>query len=384
MAEPAAAPGRLIDAIEKAALEPALWPSVLGELADLVGAAGASIFTLERASRRAAGLSVGDHVTARRAWAGHYAGVRFPPQGSSLPATGVVFSDAEVAAMSLPRSNPYLDDLGQSRNFYGGATTLVTNMLEAGPTSATLTLSRSVRFGRFGEPDAGRLAPLVPHLVRALRTSLRVATLADEFAALRHVLEEMPSPILLVGPQCELRFANQAARGLLDAQDGLREAADGLHAGTPYETDMLRRRVAEASVPAGDASGWVYDERPVLLRRRGGSPLSVAIRPVGANGPQGGLTASARRVMLIVSLADHAPTVTADALRAAYSLTQAEARLALRIANGETLGAAAGALGISLTTAKTHLQRVFDKTGTHRQAELVRLLIGGGTKRAPS
>lgn len=382
MAEPAAASGRLIDAIEEAALEPSLWPSVLGGLADLVGAAGASIFTLERASRRAAGLSVGEHVKARRAWSGHYAGVRFPPQGSSLPAAGIVFSDAEVAAMRLPSSNPYLDDLGQSRHFYGGATTLVATMLEAGPTSATLTLSRSRRSGRFGDRDAGRLAPLVPHLARALRASLRVAALAAEVAALHHVLENLPVPMFLVGSRCEVTFANAAARRLLDVQDGLREMADGLHAATPHDTDRLRRRVADAWGDASHAAGRLHDEPILVLRRRKGPPLSVTIRPVKGNGAEGSLTGSARGVMLIVSDGEQ-PPATPDALRAAYGLTWAEARVALRIANGHTLSAAAGALGVSLTTAKTHLQRVFDKTGTHRQAELVRLLIGGVTDGDP-
>lgn len=32
-------------------------------------------------------------------------------------------------------------------------------------------------------------------------------------------------------------------------------------------------------------------------------------------------------------------------------------------------------LSVSLATVRTHLQHVFDKTETHRQAELVRLLL---------
>jgi DNA-binding CsgD family transcriptional regulator len=36
----------------------------------------------------------------------------------------------------------------------------------------------------------------------------------------------------------------------------------------------------------------------------------------------------------------------------------------------------AEALGIAVTTVKTHLGRVFEKTGTSRQADLVRLVAG--------
>ena len=36
----------------------------------------------------------------------------------------------------------------------------------------------------------------------------------------------------------------------------------------------------------------------------------------------------------------------------------------------------AAVLGISETTVKTHLQRIFAKTGTKRQADLVKLVAG--------
>jgi DNA-binding CsgD family transcriptional regulator len=43
------------------------------------------------------------------------------------------------------------------------------------------------------------------------------------------------------------------------------------------------------------------------------------------------------------------------------------------IAGGRTVAEAAGALGIGVSTVRTHLLRIFDKTGTHRQADLVRM-----------
>jgi DNA-binding CsgD family transcriptional regulator len=62
-------------------------------------------------------------------------------------------------------------------------------------------------------------------------------------------------------------------------------------------------------------------------------------------------------------------------LREDFSLTPAEAALALEILKTDGLKAAANRLGISLATAHTHLAHVFDKTGTRRQAELVRVIL---------
>lgn len=64
-------------------------------------------------------------------------------------------------------------------------------------------------------------------------------------------------------------------------------------------------------------------------------------------------------------------------LREMYGLTPAEERLAQLILQGLRLHEAEAALGIRHSTARTHMKRIYAKTGTHRQVELVRLLITG-------
>ncbi len=71
-------------------------------------------------------------------------------------------------------------------------------------------------------------------------------------------------------------------------------------------------------------------------------------------------------------------------LRRLYKLTPAEARLAAHLAQGSRLEDAATDLGVSLNTVRTHLKRIFSKTGTDRQAELVRLIISGPARIAMS
>jgi DNA-binding CsgD family transcriptional regulator len=62
-------------------------------------------------------------------------------------------------------------------------------------------------------------------------------------------------------------------------------------------------------------------------------------------------------------------------LRERFGLTQAEKRLALAMLQGQGREAAARSLGISLSTVRTQLSSIFEKTGTHRQAELVGMLL---------
>jgi DNA-binding CsgD family transcriptional regulator len=62
-------------------------------------------------------------------------------------------------------------------------------------------------------------------------------------------------------------------------------------------------------------------------------------------------------------------------LRQLYGFTNTESEIALRLAHGADLRRISDELSISLTTVRTHLQHAFDKTNTHRQAELVQQLL---------
>ena len=101
------------------------------------------------------------------------------------------------------------------------------------------------------------------------------------------------------------------------------------------------------------------------------TPLIVEALPVA------GLAADAfgrARAVLVITDLEARPVPPEDALRAAFGLTPAEARLARRLAGGESLDDAADALGIAKNTARIQLRAVFAKTGTARQGELIALL----------
>ena len=65
-------------------------------------------------------------------------------------------------------------------------------------------------------------------------------------------------------------------------------------------------------------------------------------------------------------------------LKNKFGLTPAQSRLVLRLVAGDSLRFSAAALGIGYETARTTLKSVFRKTGTHRQTELVTMIIHAG------
>jgi DNA-binding CsgD family transcriptional regulator len=67
-----------------------------------------------------------------------------------------------------------------------------------------------------------------------------------------------------------------------------------------------------------------------------------------------------------------------DIAAAIFGLSPAQRRLAGHIADGRSLPDAAREMTISASTAKTHLQRIYEKTGVHTQPALIRVLLSVG------
>ena len=66
-----------------------------------------------------------------------------------------------------------------------------------------------------------------------------------------------------------------------------------------------------------------------------------------------------------------------ETCRILYDLTRAEATVAALVAGGKSVREIADEVGVREDTVRTHLKKIFDKTGTKRQAELVKLVLCG-------
>jgi DNA-binding CsgD family transcriptional regulator len=82
-----------------------------------------------------------------------------------------------------------------------------------------------------------------------------------------------------------------------------------------------------------------------------------------------------RVALLIVHTHDLTLGVAADILHRSFGLTTAELRLAEAMLEGGALSSIARKLGVTHSTARTQLRNVFAKTSTHRQAELLKLIV---------
>jgi DNA-binding CsgD family transcriptional regulator len=81
-----------------------------------------------------------------------------------------------------------------------------------------------------------------------------------------------------------------------------------------------------------------------------------------------------RHVVMILKPAFEERRKRLCAAQSEFGLTRAECRLLAALFEGCSVPQAADRLGVARSTARTHLQRVFDKTGARRQGDLLRLV----------
>ena len=110
------------------------------------------------------------------------------------------------------------------------------------------------------------------------------------------------------------------------------------------------------------------------VRDRADYPTLVA-HIIPLHGEARHITARSAGVLIVMPvMAPGAPPV--DLIRSLFDLTQAEARVARRIAIGESIDDIAAASAVSRNTVRTHVRGLLEKTGCTRQAEVVALLAG--------
>lgn len=182
----------------------------------------------------------------------------------------------------------------------------------------------------------------------------------------RRALDQLSLAVIIVDRAMRFAYANAAGDDLLaDPASPLGLRGGRLSARAASEQNGLKDLVAKASDLIG-AQGQM------LLRARSGEArdVSLCVTPLSAAYALPGRTSD---VMIVARPLEPAGGGLAAA-RQMFDLTEAEAKLALGLASGLSLTEVAQQQGIRMTTARTHLARVFWKTGTRQQSQVAALL----------
>jgi DNA-binding CsgD family transcriptional regulator len=189
----------------------------------------------------------------------------------------------------------------------------------------------------------------------------------DVLVALTYGLDLVQHGAILVTGEGHARLANRAAKTILEKKEGLLLAKTGLIAERAADTRLLHMllRGAITAPELGESK-----DSPIILQRRT-AHNALIVRVVPGPGLDCWPGTEHRTALLKLYDQDLGLEVDAEVLSRLYGLTRGEAALAGHLLRGKSIEEAADALFISPHTARTHLKRIFMKTDTHRQTELV-------------
>jgi DNA-binding CsgD family transcriptional regulator len=375
---------RLIGLVYEAAADPGCWSSFLERLGEVVRAPTVSL------AIQAAGVgkgtpiltlgSVGLDPAHYRSYAEYY-GHTNPAllRGGPLFQEGHVYRDVELCPVAEFHETEFYNDWAAPQRMSHALFGVVLK------TKRLVAFTNSVRYRGappFSENHLELLRQLNPHLLKAVQLHLRLRDLQSQQAAAGEALDRWSLGVILLGAEGEVVLLNRRAEAILDQCDGLLLDRSGLHAAALNDTIALRKLIAGAmratiqvqfDVPPGGALA--------LARPSGGRPLELLITPVCRSGvlvPEPGVAA-----IIFVTDPEEMEQVEVDVLRHLYGFSPAEAEVAALLFQGRDINAITDWLHISRNTAKTHLTHLFEKTGTRRQAELLRLLLRGPASVGP-
>lgn len=188
---------------------------------------------------------------------------------------------------------------------------------------------------------------------------------------LKVILDQIMLGIVLVNEDCSVRFINRPALGITEKNDGLRYFRNELSANHPDERIKLKDSVRDVINIAKEDRIEMCCSLTVS-RESSNCPYILLIK----NHFDLDMAPSFEPCAMVLITDPSRPFEASERyLHKLFDLTLAESKLVKLILADRSVKEAADELGIAPNTARKHLMAIFNKTGTKRQAQLVRLIM---------
>lgn len=352
---------RLVGEIYDAALEPSRWEGVLVHVADRIGAVGGNYFVADAQQGRLA-FSVAGRLPqeGERDYVRHYHRVDPNTCRALAGPPGRWYNNAEYHDAAYVGRSAYYQDflIPNGSRWIIGCFLAVDDAL-----ASVVAFHRDVAGQAFGDGEARFLQRLTGHLQRAAHLMHKTLALQGQAGLGGEILGRLGLPLLVCDGFGVLRYANPAAEAILGEGDGVALAKGRLLAAR--EPMALAGMLDDACAHGRGGA--------LALPRPGRRPLQATVVPLAPDSR--GLNPWQESLALVLFAdPERQPIPPAEHLAALYRFTPAEARLAQALLQGVEAAEYAQVHRLSLATVRSQLRALLAKTGTRRQAELVRLL----------
>src|SRR3954451_15178775 len=363
----------LISVIYDGALEPARRTDVLERIAQFTGGHSSGLLVKHSpATSDNLYCYIGAHRESLQAYSEDYAELDATLE---LPAFGAeqVVSATDLVPYEEFRRGRFYREWARPQGWVDVASAVI----DRSPTSsALLSVVRHEASGMVDDEMRRRMALIVPHVRRALHIGKTVNLKQAESACFADILDGLSAGMILIDAKARVVHANTAGNAILEEADFLRTVGGRLVAGDPAANAALRDILVAAE--NGDAAVGVKGiALPFTAHNR--ERYVAHILPLTSGARRGAGLVYNAVAALFVRKADLKVLSPPEVIGMMYRLTPTELRVLLAIVDVGGVPEVAAALGVAVTTVKTHLGRLFEKTGVARQADLVKLVAGFST-----
>jgi DNA-binding CsgD family transcriptional regulator/PAS domain-containing protein len=367
----------IVDKIYAAVDERILWNDVASDIAHAAGAVSCSLQVRSGGKAKIVGAA-GYKQFDPKLYEQEYAKQDVRAQVlMGLPADEVHLLHHYMPPDRFIESKYYNEFFRKITDGYWSAATWITLDRAAG-LGLGIGIHRSRRADPEDDAQVEILSSLSPHLRRAGRLHIKLNDVKTRIGQLSDALDHFRQPAILVNAEGHLVIANEAASRLFDPTRILGIDPTGkIVTCSPKATRELWEALEAASRPAHQAGA--QQARDIIVNGSGQTPLlALSVLPLQRRETTGHASTGDGSIMILGR--EFVPaTVSVDTLRSAFGLSAAEARLLSLLATGATLRQAAEIVGVSYSTVMSQIKSCFQKTGTHRQAELVALAVRLGS-----
>ena len=236
-----------------------------------------------------------------------------------------------------------------------------------------LCFMRTGDSGMFDNAARDRLRLIIPHMRRAVLVGQLVERTTAQAATFGDALDGICAGLFLVEAGGQIVHANASGQAML-AQGVLLRGIGGKL--TTHDTSAAQGLTAIVSSAAKTRADIGPQGGAVPLTGRSGEHYVAHVLPLSAGARRlAGADDRAVAAVFVQKASRDLPSLH-HAIAKLYKLTPTERRVLSGIVQVGGVPEVAEAMGISVSTVKTHLRRLFAKTGTDRQADLVKLVAG--------
>jgi DNA-binding CsgD family transcriptional regulator len=359
----------LIGDIYDAALDPNLWVPVLEKTAGFVRGPASALVAHDPSSQSGGFYySWGDDPRYSQLYFEKYVKLNPTLAHMAIMRAGEVHSISTVLPFDEFRQTRLYTEWAKPQG-YGDATLAV--LEKSSMTTVHVTVTHFDRDSPVGDEFRHRMGLLLPHLRRAVAIARIVELHKIEAAMLADAVDTISAGVALVADEGRIVRVNGAARVMLEARDLVREDHGILSASSPEAREALRDAIAGAGSGEIAARGR---RAAVALLSRDGERYVAHVLPLTAGARREARLRYAATAAVFIHRAAPDGLTPVEAISQHFQLTPAELRVLVAIVEVGGVPEVASVLGISETTVKTHLRHLFEKTDTHRQADLVKLV----------